>query len=286
MNVAGPVLAHVMELVKKIALPIKLICQNKMFIDWESLNKKDFPIDYYGITLKDGAVVKNRIYYLTDGSAVTSIDPCFNNLALRHFLECFSLGKENDNNLIKYDFKVNKEHWKNIIKIISNSFRFCSKKTLQTVLSVLSVFEKEFYLRVLGMTFNKQTSNTENICFYFYSHERIDIATNFNIINKLCSFFLKEKTKEKIYWPFCNEFGYLCFIAVDFFANAPNKIKFYFEFLHGYERSLFLAPFIKTNMFTKVFDLINSNARIDMLQIAISENGKISYNFYLQEEKE
>ena len=167
------------------------------------LRYRSFPIDYYGITLKDGAVIKNRIYHLTDGSAVNSINPCFDELSLRHLITCFSLGKESAGNYIKYDFKVNKDFWRGIIE---------------------AKFLPDYYLRVIGMTLNQQTSNTENVCFYFYTHKKIDVLKNVNLVGEILSLFAKNDTLKEIHWPICNEQGYLCFIAVDFLSNSSNKI--------------------------------------------------------------
>lgn len=49
---------------KQLARLIRRICPNKMYIDWENYNKIGFPVDYYGVTLKNGTILKNRIYYL------------------------------------------------------------------------------------------------------------------------------------------------------------------------------------------------------------------------------
>lgn len=188
------------------------------------LRYRSFPIDYYGITLKDGAVIKNRIYHLTDGSAVNSINPCFDELSLRHLITCFSLGKESAGNYIKYDFKVNKDFWRGIIEVICDSFSFCSETLIHEVTSILAKFLPDYYLRVLGMTLNQQTSNTENVCFYFYTHKKIDVLKNVNLVGEILSLFAKNDTLKEIHWPICNEQGYLCFIAVDFLSNSSNKI--------------------------------------------------------------
>lgn len=255
-----------------------------MYIEWENYKTSALPIDYYGITVKDGVVVKNRIYYIIDGSMVLSTNPLFDALTLRHLLKCFSVGKEENADYTKYDFKLNIENSKEVLTYIVSNLDFCSEVLLDDIQFIFSKYGDKFYFRILGTIINEKLKNINSACFYFYTHEKIDVRKHSDLIARLLDLCLRSnKVYEKICWPVCNENGYLCFIALDFSLQL-YKIKFYFEFCHGYDQSLLLKVFEGTKAFNVVSDIVRSNARIDGFQVAVTENGQVSYNFYLQEQ--
>lgn len=270
---------------KQLARLIRRICPNKMYIDWENYNKIGFPVDYYGVTLKNGTILKNRIYYLIEGSAITSISPVFDLLVKKHILRCFSVGIENGKDYYKFDYRVKIPALHDLIVLLRSELPYIDERSICELCSYFTKSNKQFYLRVLGITANLRQKQVDDICLYFYTHEKICYDRDQKFFNEIGMRAFNKSLPDNIVWPVCNEYGYLCFAALDFNRNGSKKIKFYFEFLCGYEQDLFMPLFENTNMYDHVCEIVKSNARIDMYQVAIDERGEVSYNFYLKEKK-
>lgn len=245
-----------------------------MYIDWDGLLSSDEKLDYYSVTVSDGKIVRDRAYYLTVKNNVNDIgNYVFNSFLLKGYLKCFSYGTD------KYDFLITNNSQNIIYKECAENFSFFDLPQVCKFYGILNDYSFKFINHILGAktSVNDKQSEIQSICLYFRSNGY------FSLVN--AKPFIRDVLKKCLGIYDYNFFNlnkvHLHLIALDFSRNE-FKVKFYFKFNGDFDFKELEKSFGKTANSKSVSDIVNSNGRLEILQVAVNNSNKTTYNFYFR----
>ena len=249
-----------------------------MDILWHELEANRYQLDYYAITICKGEIVKKKAYYLLPKEEQNQrigqfgLDYLIDNGMLR----CFSVGVDNTDSAMKYDFHLQTDFCELAYDVFSDGIEFFEVDKVNKVASIIANNQLSWVNRIVGCRIKE--NNLQNICIYFSCIDEEEYSQVQNVIEKI---FCELSMNINNATVFTGENSWLHLVALDFFSDF-YKIKLYFKFKKEYNVQQILKKFKDTNNYGAVQKIVESNAFIEGIQVSITKNQKVSYCFYLK----
>ncbi len=246
---------------------------------WEK-KTAEYPWLYcFSVTLRDGAVIRNRAYYRVEEIQKSKTkNGTLDALIEDNLATCFSCGYEKDENIIKHDLHIKAEDAEEIYNRLSTIKFFTTEKI--KLLHSLSM-ERDFPIenKILGAKVSTNDHSLKNICLYFRCLNNPELSKCRDLLFELCAQY---GLRQDFCLPMGEDQYYLWYIALDF-GDEVFKLKFYFQFQPEYDVRLFIKAFEGTENQNTVEEIVTSNGWVWGFQIATMDNAEITYNFYMKE---
>lgn len=241
-----------------------------MPIDWQALTNGPLPLDYYAVTVRDGAIVAQKVYYRTD-AAPTGLPP-FDGLCAAGLLRPFSFGTDDAGNK-KYDFALTRE-FRAVCHAVARQYPFFDA---ERVIALDSLMQRSGAAqgKIVGMKVQDKT--VKSVCLYLRTalpctDERADDAA------QLAAAFARVQA------PSCpppsGKDVQLYLVALDF-AQTAFKLKLYYKFLERSAPAQLVPLLAHSGCADLAARLLQAGGFLEGFQIALSEEGE-SFNFYLK----
>lgn len=250
-----------------------------MKINWRELDSRKQGLYCYAITVKEGAIIRNRAYYhVKEVQSNKTKNVVLDALVEDNLATCFSCGFEAHNNIFKHDLHIKSQMTEQIYKKLS-ILDFFDNQKIHLLKKLLAKRNFPIENKIIGSKVSMADLSLKNICLYFRCLKDPQLSQCKAVILDLCSLYL---LSEDFTLPKGGKEEFLRLIALDF-GNDLFKLKFYFQFTPKYDAHLFIKAFEGTKNQNVVEEIVSSNGWIGGLQIATMDNGEISYNFYMKE---
>ena len=241
-----------------------------MPIDWQALTNGPLPLDYYAVTVRDGAIVAQKVYYRTD-AAPTGLPP-FDGLCAAGLLRTFSFGTDDAGNK-KYDFTLVRE-FRAVCRAVARQYPFFDEERVIALDALMQRFGAA-QGKIVGVKVQGKTA--KNVCLYLRTALPCGDKRADDAVQQVAAF-------ARVQTPSCGlpsgKDVLLYLVALDF-AQTAFKLKLYYKFLERSAPAQLVPLLAHSGCADLAARLLQAGGFLEGFQIALSEEGE-SFNFYLK----